>query len=96
MKANTKVLELFNNEVKEEIELTVEPYQESLLDQHFGFEVLNLNKITAGCYGDNIGSVKAFSRVGFREEGRLKNKFFSPSGYQDHILMGLLSSDFKH
>ena len=62
----------------------------------FGFEELNLNKITAGCYGDNLGSVKAFNRVGFREEGRLKSKFFSPSGYQDHILMGLLSDEFKY
>ncbi len=60
----------------------------------FGFQ-LGLNKITAGCYGDNIGSFKAFTRVGFEEEGRVRRKFISQSGYQDHILLGLLADDFK-
>lgn len=61
----------------------------------YGFDELELNKITAGCYGDNLSSVKAFSRVGFQQEGILRKKFFSSAGFQDHILMGILNDEFK-
>lgn len=61
---------------------------------HFGFDELKLNKLTAGCYEINIGSMKAFNKVGFSEEGRLKKKFISDEGYQDHVLLGLLEKDF--
>lgn len=61
----------------------------------YGFDELKLNKITAGCYGDNQGSVKAFIRVGFQQEGILRKKFFSSAGFQDHILLGILNEDFK-
>ena len=60
----------------------------------YSFSDLNLNKIQAGCYEENIGSMKAFLKVGFKEEGRIKKKFMSSSGYQDQILLGLLSSEF--
>ena len=62
----------------------------------FGFEELKLNKITAGCYEANGGSVKSFERVGFEIEGRQRKKLCSESGFQDHILMGILGSDFKY
>jgi ribosomal-protein-alanine N-acetyltransferase len=61
----------------------------------YGFDELELNKITAGCYGDNQGSVKAFSRVGFQQEGISRKKFFSSDRYQDHILLGILNDEFK-
>lgn len=61
----------------------------------YGFDELKLNKITAGCYGDNQGSVKAFSRVGFQQEGILRKKFFSSAGVQDQILLGILNDEFK-
>jgi len=61
----------------------------------YGFDELELNKITAGCYGDNQGSVKAFSRVGFQQEGILRKKFLSSAGFQDHILLGILNDEFK-
>lgn len=60
----------------------------------YGFNELSLNKIQAGCYEENMGSIKAFQKVGFEEEGRIKHKFMSLTGYQDHILLGLLSDDF--
>ena len=61
----------------------------------YGFDELKLNKITAGCYGDNQGSVKAFNRVGFQQEGILRKKFFSSAGFQDHILLGILNDEFE-
>lgn len=62
----------------------------------FGFGELGLNKLTAGCYEANIGSIKSFERVGFEIEGKLRKNFLTGSGFQDHILMGLLGRDFKY
>lgn len=61
----------------------------------YGFDELGLNKLTAGCYEENRGSLKAFTRVGFKQEGIVRRKFISPQGYQDHILLGLLKDEFK-
>jgi len=36
---------------------------------HCGFDQLNLLKICTGCYGSNIGSKKAFKKVGYKAEG---------------------------
>lgn len=63
----------------------------------FGFDTLNLNKLKAGCYEDNMGSAKAFFKNGFEEEGRLKKQWFVNNRFQDNILMGLLREDhYKH
>ena len=40
----------------------------------YGFEVLGLKKITAGCYESNIGSKNAFEKVGFQVEGFLRSQ----------------------
>jgi len=36
----------------------------------YAFNVLKLDKLTAGAYSDNIGSIKALKKVGFRESSR--------------------------
>ena len=56
---------------------------------HFGFDVLNLHKLKAGCYEDNIGSAKAFFKNGFEEEGRMKKQWFINNRYQDSLILGL-------
>ncbi|SFC24025.1 GNAT family N-acetyltransferase [Pseudoalteromonas denitrificans] len=38
----------------------------------FAFSQLNLNKIQAGAYHTNIGSIKAFEKCGYEQEGYLK------------------------
>ena len=46
----------------------------------FSFNELNLNKVLAGCYANNIGSYKAFIKCGFQEEGLLKKHCLSSIG----------------
>lgn len=60
----------------------------------FAFEILNLNKLQAGCYEDNIGSAKAFLKNGFLEEGRYRKQWFLNNRYQDSIRMGLLRENY--
>ena len=60
----------------------------------FGFRVLNLNKIKAGCYGGNLGSAKAFEKCGFVREGLLREQFISHGEKVDMIIMGITATDY--
>ena len=53
----------------------------------YAFEELNLNKLIAGIYANNIGSYKAFLKAGYREAGLLKNHRFYKGIYIDEILV---------
>ncbi|MBC7381837.1 MAG: GNAT family N-acetyltransferase [Bacteroidia bacterium] len=61
----------------------------------FGFFTLNLHKIKAGCYEQNVGSAKAFEKVGFIKEGLLKKQWMVKGKYYDEILLGLCIEDYK-
>lgn len=53
------------------------------LATQYGFDELNLNKLTAGMYEQNVGSYKAFLKAGYREVGVYKQHFFYQGGYMD-------------
>ncbi len=55
----------------------------------YAFNTLNLHKLTAGAYANNIGSIKAFQKAGFLVEGRRKKHFSSDGNYIDGILLGI-------
>jgi len=56
----------------------------------YAFDILNLHKLTAGCYKDNIASYKAFSNVGFVEEGLLKDEYFLNGKFIESVRFGLI------
>jgi RimJ/RimL family protein N-acetyltransferase len=51
----------------------------------YGFEELNLHKLFAGMYEQNVGSYKAFLKVGYQDAGRYKRHFFSQGQYVDAL-----------
>jgi RimJ/RimL family protein N-acetyltransferase len=51
------------------------------------FEALELHKVTAGCYGENVGAQKAFLAAGFSVEGRRPRHFRHQESWQDHVLL---------
>lgn len=59
----------------------------------YAFNVLNLHKLNAGCYGTNEGSARAFQKAGFVREGVRKEQFYSGGSYVDDILLGLVKPD---
>jgi RimJ/RimL family protein N-acetyltransferase len=61
----------------------------------YAFNVINLNKLNAGCYDLNKGSIKAFKKAGFSEEGRRRKQYFCNGKYVDDIAMGLLRFDYQ-
>jgi len=61
----------------------------------FGFGTLGLNRITASCYGNNLGSTRAFQKVGYRIDGRRPNQFLCNGKYEDQIMLGLTAADWS-
>ena len=55
----------------------------------FAFNTLNLRRLTAGVYANNIGSVRAFKKAGFCEEGLRKKHRFYKDAYVDEVLLGI-------
>jgi [ribosomal protein S5]-alanine N-acetyltransferase len=60
----------------------------------YGFRILNLNKVKAGCYDNNIGSAKAFEKNGYVREGLLREQFISQGKKIDMIILGMTATDY--
>lgn len=56
---------------------------------------LNLNRIYAGATEQNVGSIRAFEKVGFIQEGRARQAYYCEGAYVDCIQLGLLHSDWE-
>ncbi|KZL94090.1 GNAT family N-acetyltransferase [Clostridium magnum] len=61
----------------------------------YAFHKLNLHKVWAVCYDLNKGSIGAFKKAGFNEEGLLKEHYFYKGKYINEIIFGLTSEDFS-
>lgn len=60
----------------------------------YGFREMNLHRIQLQVYPFNERGLRAYERVGFREEGRLRDALFVDGRHHDVIVMGLLASEF--
>lgn len=61
----------------------------------FGFNTLNLQKIEAGCYQDNLASLRIFLNSGYQLEGCLKNSVQLNDKRSDVVLLGLSKTEFQ-
>lgn len=55
----------------------------------YAFNRLGIHKLTAGAYINNTGSIKAFKRSGFIEEGVRKSHCLYKGRYVDYVLLGV-------
>jgi len=62
----------------------------------FAFNSLGLHKLTAGAYANNIGSVKAFLKAGFKIEYLIKEHFYINNSYEDCTVMSVLRRNWGH
>jgi [ribosomal protein S5]-alanine N-acetyltransferase len=60
----------------------------------FGFEVINLNKLEAGCYEENEGSARAFEKCGYIREGLLRGHLLLNGRETNCVRLGLRASDY--
>ena len=59
----------------------------------FGFREMNLQRIGLAVFETNPRGVRAYERVGFKEEGRRRRAHFADGRYIDVIMMGILAED---
>jgi len=61
----------------------------------YGFNVLNLNKITCDLFEDNIARLKGLLKLGFEKEGVLKQHYFHQGKFKDAAIYSLLKKNYK-
>ncbi|MCL2520809.1 MAG: GNAT family N-acetyltransferase [Spirochaetaceae bacterium] len=66
-------------------------YEALSLLNNFIFNELNLNKIKLNVFSFNTPAIKCYQKLGFVEEGRLKNELYRSGQWHDVILMALFS-----
>lgn len=57
------------------------------------FSQLGLRKLTAGCMSNNHGMRKVFGKLGYKQEGKLRDKLLFEDSYYDHILFGCFEDE---
>ncbi|MDV5168280.1 GNAT family protein [Photobacterium rosenbergii] len=60
-----------------------------------GFQELGAHKISADCYGANIGSYKTLEKCGYQLEGRQKDYYKLEQGFDDKVYFGLTAADYS-
>ena len=61
----------------------------------YGFKTLNLHNIMLTVHADNCAAIACYKKVGFREEGRLREWVYKNGNYIDKIYMGILAQEFE-
>lgn len=60
----------------------------------FAFESLGLHKVVAGAIAEHAASIAVLKRLGFKQEGTLRQEFLVDGQYKDAIRFGLLREEF--
>jgi RimJ/RimL family protein N-acetyltransferase len=61
----------------------------------FGFDHVNLHRITLFVNGDNAHAIRAYEKVGFQHEGVMREGAFVHGARVDQLVMGLLAGDLR-
>jgi RimJ/RimL family protein N-acetyltransferase len=62
---------------------------------HWGFYTLNLNRIYLRVFADNPRAIRSYQKVGFTEEGRLRQDDYRNGTYRDTLMMSVLRSEWE-
>jgi len=61
----------------------------------YAFHELNLHRLTLGVFSYNTRAIRAYTKLGFVEEGRLREALFRDGKRHDILHMGLLRRDWE-
>jgi RimJ/RimL family protein N-acetyltransferase len=62
---------------------------------NYGFEQLNLHRVSSGAIAFNERSIRMHLALGFKEEGRQRDFIFRNGRYNDHVVFGLLRDEWR-
>jgi [ribosomal protein S5]-alanine N-acetyltransferase len=60
----------------------------------FGFDVMNLNRIHACPWAENVASVRLLEKLGFQREGLLRDEYWEDGTFHDEALYALLQREY--
>lgn len=60
----------------------------------YGFAELNLHRVHLVVLAFNTRAIRAYEKVGFVEEGRMRERVFRDGAWHDHVIMGMLQREF--
>ena len=60
----------------------------------FGFQDLNLHRIWLQVFSDNVRAVRVYEKLGFREEGLLRDAAYVDGRYKSIRILALLRDDY--
>jgi RimJ/RimL family protein N-acetyltransferase len=60
----------------------------------FGFEEMNLHRIALNVYAFNERGIACYRKVGFIEEGRMRERIYTEGAYHDLIWMSVLRREW--
>ncbi len=61
----------------------------------FGFNTLNLNRISLLVHADNIRGIRSYEKAGFVHEGRERQGVYKNGEYKDVLIMSVLRSEWE-
>lgn len=61
----------------------------------YGFEILNLHRIELEVFSFNKRAKKSYEKLGFKQEGVIRDKLFYDGEFHDSIIMGVLKEEFN-
>lgn len=61
----------------------------------YGFDEVGLDRIWAECYAFNEPGIKLLKKLGYVEEGRLRNHVFRGGQRVDSVMLGLLREEWR-
>ncbi|MDX8342594.1 GNAT family protein [Rossellomorea sp. YZS02] len=64
------------------------------LIMEYGFQHLHLNRIALCVYSYNARGIKAYGKLGFKQEGVIRSELFYDGEFHDNIIMGVLRDEF--
>jgi diamine N-acetyltransferase len=67
----------------------------ALLTLHYGFDVLNLNRIFLVVDATNLRGIRCYEKAGYVHEGRMRQAKYSNGKYVDWLLMSVLRSEWE-
>ncbi|GAB4516473.1 MAG: GNAT family N-acetyltransferase [Anaerolineae bacterium] len=62
----------------------------------FGFEEMLLNRVQAEVDPANEGSIRVLDKLGFQQEGILRERYVEKNRYVDAMVFGLLRRDYEY
>jgi len=59
------------------------------------FEQLNLHRVGWWTFADNTASIALAKKMGFKEEGRVRDSVFFDNKYHDSVVLGILKEEYE-